>query len=262
MTPPAAAVRAGVVAIGVMLGGCSFAWDDFDPRQGGGAHGGSGGSAMPLMTGGGGADGGGGGEAGGGGTPLARKHELIVNGDFAAMFDGWTLANNPAGAYDVRATWITVNEVCESESSTNPCARVLYQDLPIPSTVLDAHIAFDFAQELPQGQTLDPENVTRIEKDGYDDSGRGGAQNAFRIDLIDPAAGVFDAPILLEVYAPVDNVGSLGNLVAIDPAPPGLLAILQAHAGGTLRLRIAHVESTFPWPLQIDNLSLMVAGVR
>jgi hypothetical protein len=267
---------AGTTAL-MLVSGCTFAWEDLDPRLGGGGNdasvgtttsaGGAGGA--PTVGAGDGGYGGvtiggmggiGGQPAGVGGGVVVSDYELIANADFASGLNDWSVDNNPVGGEDTTSTWEVLGATCHSEGSSGPCARVLYQDVTIPSTVVDAQISLRFAQKLPPGEELDPQNVTQIEKDPYDMSAMGGAQNAFRVDIVDPAEDVFSAAILLEVYAPTADVGDIDNLQAVSPQPGGLLAVVQAHAGGTLRLRIAHVESTFPWPLQLDDVSFLVTG--
>ena len=126
-----------------------------------------------------------------------------------------------------------------------------------PATVSAARFSLEFAQD--NFMPLDPENVPIIQADGYDDSGNGIPENAFRIDIIAPGPDPFTTPILFELYTPVDPVGMIdGPLVEIVVDDPALLAFLQANAGATLVLRIAQVESTFPWTVQFDNVTLLI----
>ncbi len=184
--------------------------------------------------------------------------ELIGNGDFAEMLTGWAPANNPVGDNDTVSTFEVINEVAQNQPSSGPSARVLVQDFTVPEVVMGAVFSLDFAQ-VPS-QPLDPGNVTVIEKDPGDMSGNGLNQNAFRIDLISPTEDQFYAPILFELFTPVDSVGTLGMLEPVEVTDPGLLEFLQSYQGQALRLRIAHVESTFPWTAQFDNVSLSVVG--
>lgn len=278
---------AAATAVVWLFAACTFSWDDYDPRLDslsgeGGAFTSAGGAAAPSTTASSGDNGGSAGAAEGGAGGIGGATggaggcdcdvdetceegvcvgalELVHNGDFGAAFAGWTRANNDVNGEDTTALWDVVDGVCVSEGSSGPSARVLYQDLAIPSVLVSADISFDFAQEVLGGR-LDPQNVTVIEKDPYDESMSGGEQNAFRIDLVDPGEDVFYAPILLEIYAPTGDVGALDDLQPVAPQPAGLSQLLEDHAGGTLRLRIAKVESTFPWPVQIDDVSLVVVG--
>jgi hypothetical protein len=185
-------------------------------------------------------------------------HELVANGDFSSMLDDWMMENNPVNDEDTDALWENVNGVCENEPSSGPSARVIYQDVDVPSVVQDVVVSFSFAQE--PTEDLDPDDVLVIEKDPYDNSMMGGKQNAFRIDVISPDEDVFYATILTSIYAPTTQVGAIDDLEVVTPDTTELLALLQQEQGETLRLRIAQVESTFPWALQLDDVSVVVTG--
>lgn len=265
--------------------GCSFDWDQLDPR----ATEGSGGAGTAVASGGSGTGGDGGGSATGttsgtgtgtttgaggaepcGGTCATDEEcvdgvclgeiELVANGTFDAGLDDWTDDNNPVNGNDTTITFSVIGGVCENGGSEGPSARVVYQDLAIPSTVADATFTLSFAQD--NMAPLDPDNVMVVEKDPFDDSMNGLEENAFRIDLVDAQGDVFYATIELELFAPTMAMGSPTQLVMIADDVPGLAATLQDHAGGVLRLRIAQVESTFPWLLFVDDVSLRVTGAR
>ena len=121
-----------------------------------------------------------------------------------------------------------------------------------------AALSFSFAQE-PLAP-LDPQNVLVIEPDAFDDSGDMLGQNAFRIDFIDPNEDVYYAAILYNTYAPVDAVGDYANqqLEAVLDDGQALLDLLQQNEGVDLRIRVAQVESTFPWQWLLDDVSLVV----
>lgn len=184
--------------------------------------------------------------------------ELVTNGDFSNDLGGWTDDNNPVNDNDTTITFEVTGGVCENGASAGPSARVLYQDVAIPAMVVDATFSLSFAQD--NTDPLDPQNVTVIEKDPLDESMNGLEENAFRIDLVDARGSVFYAAIERELFAPAMSMGSESQLVSIADPVPGLVATLQAHAGGTLRLRIAQVESTFPWRVYLDDVSLSVIG--
>jgi hypothetical protein len=186
--------------------------------------------------------------------------QLVGNGTFADGLVGWTTANNPVGATDPTSTFYVTPpaERVQNEPSFGPRATVLLQEFTVPATVSAARFSLDFAQDglmMP----LDPENVPVIQADGYDASGNGLPENAFRIDIIAPGPDPFLTPILFELYTPVDPVGVIGGaLVEIVVDDQALLAFLQANAGAPLVLRIAQVESTFPWTVQFDNVTLLI----
>lgn len=183
--------------------------------------------------------------------------ELLVNGDFATDdLTAWNAANNPVNDNDTTSTFEVVGQIAQNVPSFGPSARVLTQDFVLPAQFAMATFSVDVFQN-PMSP-LDPQNVLIIQKDPLDQSADGLEQNAFRIDIIDPSADHFTAPILYSLYAPTTSVGFMGALVTFSVSDQSLVSFLQAHAGTALRLRIAQVESTFPWQIQIDNVSLKV----
>lgn len=184
--------------------------------------------------------------------------ELIVNGDFSTNdLTSWSTLNNPNGDNDTISTFTVDLQVAANEPSMGPSARVLMQSFTVPPQIgIAATFSMSFFQD-PMSP-LDPQNVLTIEKDPFDQAMDGAQQNAFRVDIIDPTLDPFTAPILYTLYTPVSTVGSMNVLAPVTVADPSLLTFLQANAGTTLRLRIAQVESTFPWSLQIDDVSLVV----
>jgi hypothetical protein len=182
---------------------------------------------------------------------------MIDNGDFATDLSGWTLANNAVGGDDTTVTFFrTASGRLQNEPSSGPNARVIYQDFTIPSGVVFAGFRMGFAQN--NYNALDPQDVTVIEKDPLDVAG-GGAQNALRIDIVDPTGAQFYEPILYTLSAPVASVPAIdGPLTTVTDQTAALTAFFQAHEGQTLRLRIGDVESTFPWTVQLDDVTLVV----
>jgi hypothetical protein len=190
--------------------------------------------------------------------PDCAPVQLIVNGDFTTNdLTGWFAANNPVGGNDTVSTFEVSLQVGENVPSVGPSARVLTQDFVVPPQVsVSAVFSMSFYQA--PSSPLDPQDVTVIVKDPFDMNADGMNQNAFRVDLIDPAQDQFIAPILYNLYAPVGAVGAMGVLGPVVVNDPSLKAFLQANIGKSLRLRIAQVESTFPWQLQFDDVSLIV----
>ena len=200
----------------------------------------------------------------GGTQPL----ELISNGDFSNNDADWATDNNPqsvAGCElpdDEMIVFDFENGYMFNDLSEGPSAHALYQDFEVPSALTDAVFSIAYAQDNPE--PLDPENVTDIIKDCLDGNGDGLEQNALRIDIVDANADVFTATILFELATPESPAGDPFDpgfdFITVDD--PDLLQFLQTQAGNTLRLRIGKVESTFPWPVAVDDVSLLVeAGV-
>ena len=211
-----------------------------------------------------GTDTGGVGESSVGSGPGTQSYELISNGDFSAGESEWTTENNPDSVApcdfpdDPNVVFQEQDGYMLNEASEGPNAHVLYQDFDVPFGASDAVFSIAYAQD--NEEPLDPQNVSEIIKDCLDASEDGLGQNALRVDIVDPNDDVFTSPILLELATPQDPAGN-----AFDPSfdvltfdGSELLDLLQNRAGSTLRLRIGKVESTFPWPVALDDVSLMV----
>jgi transcription elongation factor Elf1 len=184
--------------------------------------------------------------------------QKILNGDFANALTNWTVANNPTGGNDTTSTFYVNSGRLQNVASTGPSARVAYQDFLVPTGVYAASFTFLFAQD--NGSALDPANVQTIVKDPFD-AGGGGAQNAFRIDIISSTGDVFTNPILFELYAPTASVPTVnGTMTSVSVSTAALATFFQGRAGQTLRLRIGQVESTFPWTVQVDDVKLTLSS--
>lgn len=200
-------------------------------------------------------------ETGVGGT---QSLELISNGDFSNNDAGWMTDNNPesvAGCEipdDDSIVFDLENDYMLNDLSEGPSAHVLYQDFDVPPDLSDAVFSIAYAQDNPE--PLDPQNVTDIIKDCLDGNDDGLQENALRIDIVDANADVFTATILFELATPDSPAGDpfepTFDVITVDDGD--LLGFLQTQAGNTLRLRIGKVESTFPWPVAVDDVSLLV----
>lgn len=198
------------------------------------------------------------------GVGRTQSLELISNGDFSNNDADWMTENNPesvAGCElpdDVTIVFDVEDEYMLNDISQGPSAHVLYQDFDVPSDLSDAVFSIAYAQDNPE--PLDPDNVSDIIKDCLDGNDDGMQQNALRIDIVDASSDVFTATILFELATPESPAGApFGpdfEIITVDDGD--LLGFLQAQAGNTLRLRIGKVESTFPWSVAVDDVSLLV----
>jgi len=195
------------------------------------------------------------------------EQELIANGDFGSGLNHWMTSNNPDqvatcdGAPDDELfVFVDGGGFAFNGPSTGPSSHVIYQDFDVPMGIAAATFSIEYAQDPPM--PLDPANVQTIIKDCLDENMDGASENAFRIDLVDPNDDVFVAPIAFEVATPDMSAGDplavAPMLVNITVADGALLAYLQGEEGNTLRLRIAQVESTIPWNIAFDDVSLNV----
>lgn len=181
--------------------------------------------------------------------------QQVANSTFAVDLSSWVVANNPVNAVDTLSGFrLNANGDAENEPSTGACARVLYQDVFIRPDMAGAVFSAEVRSynELP----LNPDQVTVIEANPND-----GISDAFRIDVIDPAADVFYAPILYTLYAPITAVGTPAEAHVVSVAGPDFVQFLRQRAGTSVRLRIAQVESNVPWHLDVDNITLTLSIV-
>ena len=188
--------------------------------------------------------------------------ELVSNGDFANGMADWSVDFNPMNSLDdANTVFEVVNGVMRNQESEGPSGRAAYQDLEVPPGITGANLSFNFTIGLMGGGDLDPENVDVIEPDPLDQN-MDGFENAYRIDFIDPEEDLFYAPILFSTYTPITDVGVYPDQLApVLVDSPQLLTFLQEQEGNTLRLRIAQVESTFPYSWVLDDVSLQVEAL-
>lgn len=200
--------------------------------------------------------------------------ELVSNGDFADGTMGWTAQNNPDSVADCTSfdddetiVFGDAGGYLLNGDSAGPSSHAIIQDFMVPAGITSASFSLEYAQNNPA--PLDPENVQAIIKDCLDKSGDGTEQNALRIDLIDPDEDLFLAPILFELGAPDASTTGTGAPLPDPPmtdtltnADAALVTFLQTHEGSMLRLRIAQVESTMPWQIAIDDVSLAVEALE
>jgi hypothetical protein len=176
---------------------------------------------------------------------------VLQNSDFAAGLDNWSAANNPVNGSDTESTFAVTDGRVRDVPSFGPSARTLVQGFTVPASVSAATFNMDFAQD--NSSALTPATVQTIEKGGTNG-------NAFRVDIIAAGGDVFTNPILFELFAPTEATGVVGGVMTpISADASALTTFLGSHLGQTLVLRFAHVESSFPWIAEFDNVALSIA---
>ena len=222
--------------------------DDHDPDLPPGST-----SGDPQGESSGGSDGSSGGSTGEGCTSdCTEVLELITDGGFDDDLDAWVTENNPVGSLDTDVVYEVVDGIVSPGWANAPAGRVLYQDIEVPLGITSATFSMVFGTSALGD--VDPENVPFIEADFYDE--RPGAQDAGRIDFVDPEDEVFYASILHEVWLPPATFGNFSNpsdVVTVD-----VTDFLQDHEGETVRLRFGHVETNIVIFSGIDDVSIEV----
>jgi hypothetical protein len=174
-------------------------------------------------------------------------------------FSGWTVVDQAGGS----GSWFAVSALTAPLSGlpvpgpgegvfqaltdqTGPGAHVLYQDIVLPSRTpltLSFYLHYVSAASLttPASGTLDYTS---------------GMNQQFRVDVMDPAAGVSDVGtgVLMNVYR--TNTGDATTL-----APRLVVADLSAFAGRAVRIRFAETDNSGNFFVGVDAVSLVVSGL-
>jgi hypothetical protein len=186
---------------------------------------------------------------------------LITNGGFESGFAGWTRADQTGGdgSFLIQTgalSPLNLLPVAPPPQGTNaamtdaggPGSHVLYQDFLVPLLPGPFFLTF----QLYIGNGFAPDFFT---PSSLDFSTPANNQQA-RVDIITTAANPFSvaaADVLLNAYQTVsgDPLVSGYNMFSIDVS-----ALLQAHAGQTLRLRFAEVDNLAPFNFGVDAVDI------
>jgi hypothetical protein len=198
-----------------------------------------------------------------GGPRPSHAGNIIVNGGFEAGFTGWTVTDEAGGD----GTWFiqsgttspgglfTVPPPPEGTFAAmtdqgHPGSHVLYQDFLVPAGVTSATLSFE--QFIGNRDT---DFFTPASLDFHVTPN----QQA-RVDIITTTADPFSvapADVLQNIYQ--THTGD--PLVhGYDPISADLTALLQAHAGETLRLRFAEVDNQLFFQDGVDAVGLDVTS--
>lgn len=186
---------------------------------------------------------------------------LIVNGGFESGFTGWSLVDqlgsdgtffvqtgtaSPVNAFVVPSPPGGAQAAMTDQSAGG--SHVLYQDFVVPASVASGSISFSLfvnsGDDFRDPVTLDwatPE-----------------LNQQARVDIIAASADPFSvaaADVLLNLFQTVPG----GPLVSgYDDDTIDITALLQAHAGQTLRLRFAEVDNVSFLNFGVDNVAIDV----
>lgn len=196
---------------------------------------------------------------------LPVRAELILNGGFEAGFSNWTLENQlgSEGAFFLQSGAASPvlglpvapppeGLVAAMTDAEGPGAHVLYQDflvpIGLPSTTLSFWLFINNDNGAPDFFT--PDTL---------DFATPALNQRARVDLMWASADPFslDASDILQALfetAPGDPLVSGYNHYTFD-----VTALLQAHAGATLRLRFAEVDNVAPFNFGVDRVSIAPA---
>ena len=188
---------------------------------------------------------------------------LITNGGFEAGFAGWTTADqigSEGGFLLQMGAQSPVNMLpvppppegttAAMSDAMGPGSHVLYQDFPVPSFIPGAFVRFSLFIN------------------------SGGAPDFFVADHLDFATPELNQQARVDIMTTSANPFSvaagdvLQNLYQTQPGDPlvsgyntfqtDVSALLEAHAGETLRLRFAEVDNVFNFNLGVDDVDVAV----
>ena len=198
------------------------------------------------------------------GLTLSAHAGLLVNGGFESGLTGWTTADQigSEGTFALQTgTLSPVNGLpvppppagltAAMTDAAGPGSHVLYQDIFVPSVVPAASLRFAlFLQNTAPAFYLPPTP--------HLDFATTDLNQQARVDILPASSDPFStAPgdILLNLYQtmPGDPLVSGYTQVSVD-----VTALLQAHAGQTLRLRFAEVDNVDVFNLGVDAVDLRV----
>jgi hypothetical protein len=202
-------------------------------------------------------------------TPRASADvDLIINGGFedaGGSLNGWTVLDQggSSGSFFLQTGGSSPlngfpvppppgGSFAAMTDAIGPGSHLLYQDIAVPvGGVMSATLSFDIFINNQNGDFFTPDSL---------DFNVFPNQQA-RADVITTAADPFSV-------AGGDVLANVYQTMVGDPATSGyatvttdLTALLNAHAGETVRVRFAEVDNQNAFNLGVDNVSLRVTAV-
>jgi hypothetical protein len=195
-------------------------------------------------------------------TSLTAQANLILNGGFESGFAGWTVANQAGsdGAFHLQTGSLSPlngNAVpappgglqAAMTDAFGPGSHVLYQDFVVPASIPNASAGFSLFVGNNAANFFAPATL---------DFATPALNQRARVDIMLTSADLFG-------LAAGDILQNLYETVPGDPLMSGytssmsdITSLLQAHAGETLRLRIAEVDNVNFFNLGVDNVEISV----
>lgn len=189
----------------------------------------------------------------------------ITNGGFESGWNGWTTVSQPGsdGGFHLQAGPLSpVNGIAvpaapegaraAMSDAEGPGSHVVYQDFMQDVAVASAVLSFDVYVNSEAGDFWTPSHL---------DFATGALNQQGRIDLLLAGADPFS-------LAMTDVLLNLHQTATGSPAESGyttvtvdVTALLNAHLGETLRLRVAEVDNVSTLLYGVDNIALVVSAV-
>lgn len=195
--------------------------------------------------------------------------QSITNGGFESGLAGWTTADqagsdgtfwlqtgaaSPVNAFAVPAPPGGVHAAMTDSVAGG--SHVLYQDFAVPAVVAPGTtLAFALYLNNGAGTYTNPGNLDWAATNA---SGVLNLNQQARIDITSAAAGAFSVSagdVLLNLY---QTGVATPPVTGYDPFQFDLTALLQAHAGETLRLRFAETDNVNFFNMGVDRVRFFV----
>ena len=189
---------------------------------------------------------------------------LIVNGGFESGLSGWTVvdqAGSDGSFFQQSGTTSPVNGFAVAAPVEGGFAamtdagaggsHVLYQDFAVPTGLVSASLSFSLLLNNGAEQYYNPGHLDWA---STNTPGSSNLNQQARVDILSATADPFSTAVLLNVFQTQDGTPLQSGYVAnqID-----ITTLLQAHQGGTLRLRFAETDNVMPFNFGVDNVSLV-----
>ena len=203
------------------------------------------------------------------GSLACQSHaQSILNGGFESGLSGWTTADllgsdgtffiqtgatSPVNGFAVAAP----SEGSRSAMTDSGAggSHALYQDFVVPSIVNTTSIRFSLQLNNGAGAYFTPNSLD------WSLTNQAGAQTLnqqARVDILTTASDVFSVAtvdVLQNLFATTTSTPAVTGYVNFDI---DITAILQAHAGETLRLRFAETDNVNFFNFGVDNVRFNV----
>jgi len=202
------------------------------------------------------------------GATTQANAQSITNGGFESGMTGWHLADQlgsdgtflsqSGAASPLNAFTVPTPPEGTHAAMTDSAAggsHALYQDFTVPAGVTGATLRFSLFLNNGAETYFNP---TTLDWAGTNTNGTLNLNQQARVDVITTAGDVFSvaaADILMNLFA---TTSSTPAVMGYTPFELDLTALLQAHAGETLRLRFAEVDNVNFFNLGVDNVSLTI----
>lgn len=196
-----------------------------------------------------------------------QAQPLISNGGFESGLTGWTTADqvgsngtyalqsgtlSPMNGFTVPAPPEGLNAAMTDSAAGG--SHVLYQDFVVPTVVTFASVEFSLYLNNAAGAYFNPGSLDWA---STSTTGANNLNQQARVDILTTSADVFSvsaADVLQNLF---QTIAQSPPISGYDPFLIDITALLQAHAGQTLRLRFAETDNVNFFNFGVDDVNLI-----